>query len=135
MHNPTTDPTRRYRCRHVFTDGHRCGSPSLRTQEVCYYHHVSRRDPRLAPGHGMFLMPRIDDRAAVQIAIYDVLARITLRDIDLKTAGMLLYGLQIASSNLTQQEKTARFATPNPEPVVDDVTSDLLVGDLAPIAE
>ena len=139
MHNDTdqtiTDPTRRFRCRHVFTDGHRCGSPSLRTQDFCYYHHVSRREPSLAPGHGMFLMPRIDDRAAIQIALYDILARITLRDIELKTAGMLLYGLQIASSNIAQQEKSARFATPNPEPLVDEVTSNLLMGDLAPIAE
>jgi hypothetical protein len=139
MHNDTdqtiTDPTRRYRCRHVFTDGHRCGSPSLRTQDFCYYHHASRREPSLAPGHGMFLMPRIDDRAAIQIALYDILARITLRDIELKTAGMLLYGLQIASSNIAQQEKSARLAIPNPEPLVDEVTSNLLFGDLAPIAE
>ena len=131
----TTDPSRRYRCRHVFTDGHRCGSPSLRTQDFCYYHHVSRREPSLAPGHGLFLMPRIDDRAAIQIALYDILARVTLRDIELKTAGMLLYGLQIASSNIAQQEKSARLATPNPEPLVDEVTSNLLFGDLAPIAE
>ena len=130
-----TDPTRRYRCRHVFTDGHRCGSPALRTQDLCFYHHASRREPRLAPGNGLFFMPRIDDRAALQIAIYDILARVTLRDIDLKSAGLVLRGLQIASSNLTQQEKSARTAAPNPEPLVEDVVENLFLGALAPIAE
>ncbi|MGA1984532.1 MAG: hypothetical protein ABSG84_18955 [Acidobacteriaceae bacterium] len=130
-----TDPTRRYRCRHVFTDGHRCGSPSLRSHELCYYHHASRREPSLAPGHGRFFMPRIDDRPAIQIAIYDILARVTLGDIDLKTAGMLFYGLQIASSNLTQYEKSLRNAASNSEPLVEDIVTNPFLGDLAPIAE
>lgn len=130
-----TDPTRRFRCRHVFTDGHRCGSPSLRGQELCYYHHASRREPSLAPGHGRFFMPRIDDRPAIQIAIYDILARITLGDIDLRMAGMLFYGLQIASSNLTQYEKSLRNVASNSEPVVDDVVTNPFLGDLALVAE
>src|SRR6266702_3902586 len=128
-----TDPTRRYRCRHVFTDGHRCGSPSLRQQELCYYHHASRRGP--SGGRGHFLMPRIDDRPAIQIAIYDILARIALGELELKTAGMLLYGLQIAASNLSQHEKALRHAAANPEPLVEDVVSNPFLGDLAPIEE
>src|SRR6266702_3911917 len=128
-----TNPTRRYRCRHVFTDGHRCGSPSLRQQELCYYHHASRRGP--SGGRGHFLMPRIDDRPAIQIAIYDILARIALGEIELKTAGMLLYGLQTAASNLTQHEKALRSAPANPEPLVEDVVSNPFLGDLAPIEE
>ncbi|HEX9198795.1 MAG TPA: hypothetical protein VF865_04505 [Acidobacteriaceae bacterium] len=128
-----TDPTRRYRCRHVFTDGHRCGSPSLRQQELCYYHHTSRRGP--SGGRGHFLMPRIDDRPAIQIAIYDILARIALGEIELKAASMLLYGLQIAASNLSQHEKSLRSAAANPEPLVEDVVSNPFLGDLAPIEE
>src|SRR6266581_3347926 len=128
-----TAPTRRYRCRHVFTDGHRCGSPSLRQQELCYYHHASRRGP--SGGRGPFLMPRIDDRPAIQIAIYDILARIALGELELKPAGMLLYGLQIAASNLSQHEKALRHATANPEPLVEDVVSNPFLGDLAPIEE
>src|SRR6266704_2062077 len=128
-----TDPTRRYRCRHVFTDGHRCGSPSLRQQDLCYYHHASRRGP--SGGRCHFLTPRIDDRPAIQIAIYDILARIALGELELKTAGMLLYGLQIAASNLSQHEKALRHAAANPEPLVEDVVSNPFLGDLAPIEE
>ena len=130
-----TDPKRRYLCRHVLTEGHRCGSPALRGHELCYYHHASRREPRLAGHNGCFLMPRIDDRSAIQIALYDILGRISLGDLDLKRAGMILYGLQIASSNLTQHEKSSRPATARTEPLVEDITSNPFLGGLAPIAE
>ena len=30
-------------CRHIFTDGHRCGSPSLTDELFCYYHHTTRK--------------------------------------------------------------------------------------------
>jgi hypothetical protein len=120
-----TDPKRRYLCRHVFTEGHRCGSPALRGQDLCYYHHASRREPRLAGHNGCFLMPRIDDRPAIQIALYDVLGRLSLADIDLKRAGMLLYGLQIASSNLAKHE---RSAAANTEPLVEDIVSSPFLG-------
>jgi hypothetical protein len=115
----TTDPKRRYLCRHIFTEGHCCGSPALRGQDLCYYHHASRREPRLAGHNGSFIMPPIDDRPAIQIALYDVLSRLAQFDLDLKRAGMFLYGLQIASSNLGKGE---RFAATN-EPVVEDIVS------------
>jgi hypothetical protein len=128
---PDIDPKRRYRCRHVFTQGHRCGSPSLRGEDLCYYHHASRREPQLARHNGYFLMPRIDDRPAIQIAIYDVLARLSQFDIDPKRAGMFLYGLQIASANLAKHEKSAA----NTEPIVEEIIPNPFLGDLAPIAE
>src|ERR1700733_11797774 len=45
----TTEQTKQYQCRHIFTDGRRCASPCLRQEEFCYYHHTTRRpvaDPR-----------------------------------------------------------------------------------------
>jgi hypothetical protein len=136
MHTETTtpttiDPTRRYLCRHVFTDGHRCGSPSLRGQDLCYYHTRTRREGACAGRTGTFTLARIDDRPAVQIALYDVLSRLAGGDIDYKRGSILLYGLQIASSNLGR----------NPQPIADqppqveEITSDHHLGDLAPIAE
>src|SRR4051812_13984676 len=106
MQDHTLDPTRRYLCRHVHTDGRRCGSPALRAQNFCYYHDRQRlSNTRLAGRTGIFRMQPIDDRAAIQIAILDVLSRISAGDIDNKRASILLYGLQIASSNLARQEK------------------------------
>ena len=118
MHrNPDIDPQRRYLCRHMHTSGARCGSPALRGQDFCYYHDRSRRHGPLAGRTGIFKMQPIDDRAAIQLAIYDILSRLTAGDIDCKRASVALYGLQIASSNLAQQEKL-----PQPTHIVEDVT-------------
>ena len=39
----TPDTEARHQCRHIFTDGHRCGSVSLRNEAFCYYHHNFRQ--------------------------------------------------------------------------------------------
>jgi hypothetical protein len=76
-------------------------------------------------------MPRIDDRAAIQLALFEVLSRLSGGDIDYKRGGILLYGLQIASSNLPRHATQAA----EQQPQVDEVTHDIHLGDLAPIAE
>jgi hypothetical protein len=129
---PAIDPKRRYLCRHVFTDGHRCGSPSLRGQDLCYYHTRTRREGPCAGRTGTFVLARIDDRPAVQIALYDVLSRLAGGDIDYKRGSILLYGLQIASSNLSRNPQPAAADQP---PQVEEITSDYHLGDLAPITE
>ena len=129
--NPAIDPKRRYLCRHVFTDGHRCGSPSLRGQDLCYYHVRARREAPCANRSGTFVMSRIDDRHSVQLALYDVLSRVAGGDIEYRRGSVLLYGLQIASSNLARQEKSLADQPPQ----VEEVTSDYDLGDLAPITE
>jgi len=128
---PALDPKRRYLCRHVFTEGHRCGSPALRGQDLCYYHVRSRRETPCATRGGTFAMSRIDDRPSVQLALFDVLSRIAGGDIDFKRGSVLLYGLQIASSNLSRQEKNLAEQPPQ----VEEITSDYHLGDLAPIVE
>ena len=129
--NPAIDPKRRYLCRHIFTDGHRCGSPSLRGRDLCYYHVRARRDAPCATRGGTFVMSRIEDRPSVQLAIYDVLSRVASGDIEYRRGSVLLYGLQIASSNLARQEK---LLADRPQQV-EEVTSDYDLGDLAPIVE
>ena len=114
MHDLSTDPTRRNQCRHIHTRGTRCGSPALRGHDFCFYHDRSRREAPDAHGHyGSFKMPRIDDRDAVQLALFEVLSR-------------------IAAANLPRP--TARAADDRPD--VHEVTFDpLLQEDLAPVAE
>jgi len=125
------DPSRRYLCRHVHTNGNRCGSPALRGQHFCYYHDRTRLpNAPLAGRLGMFKMQPIDDRHAIQIALYDILCRIAAGDVDNKRASILLYGLQIASSNLAHRDKAQL-----PEAPVEHVTTHLRLGDLAPIQE
>src|SRR5258705_1914840 len=131
----TTESTKQYQCRHIFTDGHRCASPCLRQEEFCYYHHTSRRpvaDPRQRRSRrSTFHLALPEDRSAIQASIGEVLQRIAANEIDPRRAGLLLYGLQIASLNLP---KPQREATPAPE-TVEEITTDPELGTLAPRAE
>jgi len=88
------DPKRRYLCRHIFTNGHRCGSPALRGQHFCYYHRAVRQQPAAANIKGdrpaIFTIPPIDDAAGIQIALHHVLTRLATCELDTKRAGQLL---------------------------------------------
>ena len=60
-----------YHCRHIFTDGHQCGSPALRGEKLCFYHHASRNPPTHITAHDLtFLaLPTPDDFHAIQRGI------------------------------------------------------------------
>jgi len=111
------EATKQYQCRHIFTDGHRCASPCLRQQEFCYYHHTTRKpiaNPQARRSRrSTFHLPLPEDRSAIQSSIGEVLQRIASNDIDPRRAGLLLYGLQIASSNLARIN-----SNPSPSKVV-----------------
>ena len=99
-----TSATKQYQCRHVFTDGRRCASPCLRGEDFCYYHHTTRK-PVQNPRHrrsrsSTFTLPLPEDRSAIQSSIGQIIQRIASNEIDPRRAGLLLYGLQIASLNL-----------------------------------
>src|SRR5690242_20183127 len=123
---PEAPKPTRPRCRHLFADGHRCGSPALRREELCYYHHTTRRavaDLRARRARSSeFELPPIDDRSGILASIAEVLQRIAACAIDNKRAGLLLYGLQLASLNLP----------PADQPTIEDFTNDPELGDLAP---
>src|ERR1700732_1536585 len=129
-----SDTTKRYQCRHIFTDGHRCGSPCLKQEEFCYYHHTTRRPAGNTRGRGPeqaeFDISIPEDRSAIQSTIGEVLRRIARNEIDPKRAGLLLYGLQIASLNLARAAEPARDAAP-----VERITADPELGTLAPQTE
>ena len=128
----------RFRCRHILTDGHRCQSPCLRQQEFCYYHHTTRRpiaNPRQRRSRrSTFELPNPEDRAAIQTSIGEVLRRIAANDIDPRRAGLLLYGLQIASSNLPKIKHAPPRKTDDIPDTVQDIILDPALGLLAPPA-
>jgi hypothetical protein len=135
----TTETVKQYQCRHIFTDGRRCSSPCLRQEEFCYYHHTTRK-PAANPKQrrsrcSTFHLPLPEDRSAIQSSIGEVLQRIAANDIDPRRAGLLLYGLQIASLNLPKQQNTQRHARPEPVETVEEITIDPTLGVLAPRAE
>ena len=126
--------TKRYQCRHIFTDGHRCGSICLRGEPFCYYHHTTRKPaPRQSLGKkSSFDLPLPEDRSAIQASIGIILQKIASNDLDPKRAGLLLYGLQIASLNLPKQQPQR---DEDALEQVQEITTDPELGTLAPQSE
>jgi hypothetical protein len=127
-------PAPRYQCRHIFTDGHRCGSICLRNEPFCYYHHTTRKPaPRQSLGKkSSFDLPLPEDRSAIQASIGIILQKIASNDLDPRRAGLLLYGLQIASLNLPKQQRDQDEDAPEQ---VQEITTHPTLGDLAPESE
>jgi len=132
--NINIEEPKRYHCRHVFTDGRRCRAISLRSENFCYYHHTSRRPaPRQSKDQtSAFDLPLVEDRSSIQASISQILQRIAANELDPRRAGLLLYGLQIASLNLPRDQREPDSA---PEPTIDDITLHPELGPLAPQTE
>lgn len=113
MHEDATgnnaNPKNTYQCHHIFPDGFRCGSPRMRNEQFCYFHHDSRRpvarpQERIARRSSFSLFtPTSHD--AIQESLGELLVRIATNNIDSRRAGLLLYGLQIATANLRTAQK------------------------------
>lgn len=110
-------------CRHVKSDGCKCGSPAVDRSHWCYYHttlHKRRlksiqRRPLRAEDHATLdygaipatdpktdaipglRLPDLEDAGAIQFALTDVLQALALGTLDPRRAGLLLYGLQVAA--------------------------------------
>jgi hypothetical protein len=96
-------------CRHIKTSGGKCAAYALRGQPYCYYH--SRQRERAAGRRTTPAIPlshelaNLEDRGAIQHAITHVIMALADYQIDTKRAGILLYGLQLASSNAKDAEQ------------------------------
>ena len=131
-------------CRHIRPDGRRCGSPSLRTRPFCYHHDLTRktgpRQPQVntarAAKANTFNLPTpadLSERTGLQFALGQVLHKIANNELDPRRAGLLLYGLQIASTMLPKAPRSEPVLAP--EQVVDEVIDDPELGTVAPATE
>ncbi|MGA7849818.1 MAG: hypothetical protein WCA13_11990 [Terriglobales bacterium] len=95
------------RCQHIKMNGERCGSPALRDQKFCYFHdrcspvQVDVSTSAAFPASPFFL-PVLEDAASIQWGVAQVCEHLLHRRLDAKKAGVLLYAMQIASSNLAR---------------------------------
>ncbi len=85
-----------HECRHILPSGKRCHSPALHGQAYCYYHNNLRRCSRPLVGDN-FTLPSIEDNRGIQIALTQVLTALNSPYMDTRRAGLMLYGLQIAT--------------------------------------
>src|SRR5438552_8250186 len=95
--------------------------PAMRNGEYCYFHRRWRMttvDLSHSVHHvtSEFVLPVLEDADSIQITLGQIMRMIVCRQVEPKSAGLLLYGLQIASAN----PRRTRF-----EPYHKDVTVDL----------
>jgi hypothetical protein len=96
------------RCEHLKVNGTQCGSPALKRNHFCYFHkrwHETRivlNANRARRGRAALDLPVLEDANSVQVSLMQVMRLILSGQVDPKTAGLLLYALQTASSNLSR---------------------------------
>jgi hypothetical protein len=105
-------------CRHIKTNGARCGSPAMTNHAFCYFHrNLASRHPRLPEPIPTIIhphnptrefqiatepilnLPPLEDRESIQLAASMIIGALARNTLDTKRAGTLLYGLQVASAN------------------------------------
>lgn len=106
-------------CNHVKANGTVCESPALKDESLCFFHKSARervkRQRRAQRNWKPFQLPVLEDAESIQLAIGDTLNALLAGQIDHKTAGLLLYGLQTAAGNVRHTrfwttESSRRFA-------------------------
>src|ERR1700716_3966160 len=109
------------RCQHIKVSGIQCGSPALRNKTFCFYHQQNRPvtvecyyDGGYATGE--INLPVFEDAHSIQTVIHQVVQMVLQKRLERKAASLLLYALQLASSNL----KRMALEKPQPEQVVTD---------------
>ncbi len=95
------------RCQHKKMNGERCGSPAQRNQKVCYFHEQCypvivdvSTSPRFPASP--FYLPVLEDENSIQATITQVCEHLLGNRLDPKTAGVLLYAMQVATSSLNR---------------------------------
>ncbi len=94
------------RCEHLKVNGTQCGSPALRRHHFCFFHkrwqetRIILNANRARRGRAALDLPVLEDANSIQVSLMQIMRLILSGQIDPKTAGLLLYALQTASSNL-----------------------------------
>jgi len=97
------------RCRHIKVNGTQCGSPALRNNIFCFYHQNDRPCPLpcysdIEYATGEITLPFLKTRTPFRPLFARSCRWSCKRESSGKPPGLLLYALQIASSNLKRME-------------------------------
>ena len=91
-------------CQHIKPNGLRCKSPAMRRNCFCYFHSRAHSITRTSSRDDL-LLPIAEGHAAVQLAVHQITQALLARQIDAKEAGIMLYGIQIASQHIKDESE------------------------------
>lgn len=114
-------------CQHIKANGIQCGSPALRSGRFCYFHQQWRnRNKRMISRARHCLAttpsPLLEDAKSIQLALSEVVQQLLARQIDNKTAGMILYALHTAAFSLIRDNRepvSSEHSAVNPRDLLD----------------
>jgi len=108
------------RCQHIKVNGTQCGSPAAREHSYCYFHVRWHRKGRQVNEYfqeqEILVLPTLEDANSIQVGLAEVMRQLATQMIDHRTAALMLYALQIASTNV----KFTSFEPEQPTQVVID---------------
>jgi hypothetical protein len=96
------------RCQHVKVNGVQCGSPSLKNRKLCHFHQRWQQGRiQLNANHARrsrysLDLPILEDANSIQVALMQGMRLLLTNQVDHRTAALLFYALQTASSNLSR---------------------------------
>ncbi len=113
-------------CRHIHPDGAYCGSPALRDRKYCYYH-LMERARRLRRARALrdnqpyrLEIQSLDNPYAIRAALTDIAQALATGQLDPRTAGKLLYAIQLVNSTNRRIYKMEAEAAKNQSPIDDN---------------
>ena len=89
-------------CTHIKVTGVRCGSPTLRGEQFCYFHQHAHRGVRKPPQSRLHPIAIIEDEESIQASLMEVINALMRDTIDVKRAALILRALHIAVKNASR---------------------------------
>lgn len=86
-------------CTHVKVNGARCGSPTMRDEQFCYFHQRLLRGVKTPPNVRIHPVALIEDEESIQVSLMEVINALARNHIDLRRADLILKALFIAVKN------------------------------------
>jgi hypothetical protein len=120
------------RCQHIKVNGVQCGSPALKSRKLCHFHQrwqqgrIQLNANQARRSRYSLDLPILEDANSIQVALMQGMRLLLTNQVDHRTAALLFYALQTASSNLSRTT-----FEPRPQQVVIDPSSipDTSLGD------
>jgi len=120
------------RCQHLKVNGVQCGSPALKSRKLCHFHQrwqqgrIQLNANQARRSRYSLDLPILEDANSIQVALMQGMRLLLTNQVDHRTAALLFYALQTASSNLSRTT-----FEPRPQQVVIDPSSisDTSLGD------
>ena len=112
------------RCQHVKVNGVQCGSPALKNRKLCHVHQrwqpgrIQLNANQARRSRYSLDLPILEDANSIQVALMQGMRLLLTNQVDHRTAALLFYALQTASSNLSRTT-----FEPRPQQVVIDPSS------------